>query len=70
MGSDPSGEVRRLYDVQRRFKLGTSRITYVIDEEGIIRDVYHNELSMASHASRALRNVSRLQELDKDHPST
>lgn len=55
LGSDTSGQVRRLYDVQRRFRMGTSRITYVIDSRGIIRDVYHNEISMASHVRRALR---------------
>ena len=60
LGSDSAGKVRRLYDVRRRFGLGTSRFTYVIDAQGIIRDVYHNEFSMASHATRALRVVEKL----------
>jgi peroxiredoxin Q/BCP len=62
LGSDSSGKVRRLYDVRRRFGLGTSRFTYVIDSQGIIRDVYHNELSMSSHARRALRVVEDLEQ--------
>ena len=66
LGSDTTGRVRRLYDVQRRFKLGTSRITYVIDGKGIIRDVYHNEIAMASHVRRALEAVSTLQEIRDD----
>ena len=61
LGSDASGHVRRLYDVQRRFGLGPSRFTYVIDAEGIIRDVYHNELAMASHARRVLKVLDDLQ---------
>ena len=60
LGSDSAGKVRRLYDVRRRFGLGTSRFTYVIDSQGIIRDVYHNELSTISHARRALRVVEGL----------
>ena len=60
LGSDSAGKVRRLYDVRRRYGLGTSRFTYVIDAQGIIRDVYHNEFSMTSHARQALRVVEKL----------
>ena len=62
LGSDSAGEVRRLYDVRRRFGLGTSRCTYVIDTQGIIRDVYHNEFSMPSHVRRALEVVETLEQ--------
>ena len=61
LGSDASGHVRRLYDVQRRFGLGPSRFTYVIDAEGIIRDVYHNEFAMTSHARRVVKVLDDLQ---------
>ena len=60
LGSDKSGRIRRLYDVRRRFGLGTSRFTYLIDREGIIWDVYHNELSMSSHANWVLRVLDRI----------
>ena len=62
LGSDSAGKVQRLYDVRRRLGLGISRFTYVIDAQGIIRDVYHNELSMTSHARRALEVVEELGE--------
>ena len=55
--SDSTASVARLYDVRRRFGLGTSRVTYVIDGEGLVRDIYHNELSTPGHARRALRRV-------------
>ena len=32
--SDGKGDVARLYDVRRRFGLGTSRVTYIVDREG------------------------------------
>ncbi len=58
--SNPSGTVARLYDVRRRFGLGASRATYVIDREGVIRDAHHNELSLSGPARRALRRVEAL----------
>ena len=59
--SDRRGNVARLFDVRRRFGLGTSRTTYVIDTEGVIRDAYHNELSMWRHAHRALATIKAVQ---------
>ena len=55
LASDSAHEIRRLYDVERRLRLGTSRVTYVIDADGVIRDAIHNEISMSSHVRRALR---------------
>ena len=60
LASDPDGAVRRLYDVQRRFGLGTSRFTYVVDGAGVIRSVHHNEFAMGSHARSALRTLEAL----------
>lgn len=60
LASDRSGAVRRLYDVRRRFGLGTSRFTYVVDGAGVIRSVYHNELAMKSHARSALEALEEL----------
>ena len=52
--SDSGGDITRLYDVRRWFGLGTSRVTYLINKGGVIRDVHHNELFAAGHAHRAL----------------
>ena len=57
LGSDSTGHVRRLYDVERRFGLGTSRVTYVIDGEGVVRGVYHNEVLIAKHTRFALETL-------------
>ena len=59
--SDRGGKVARLFDVRRRFGFGTSRATYVIDTEGVVRDAYHNELSMWRHAHRALAWVKSVE---------
>ena len=60
LGSDARGEVRRLYDVQRRFGLGTSRVTYVIDAEGVIREAFHNEFLMTRHVQNALKTLMKI----------
>ena len=60
LGSDKAGEIRRLYDVERRFGLGTSRVTYVIDGDGVIRGAFHNEFQVASHIQNALRTLESL----------
>ena len=61
LGSDAAGEIRRLYDVQRRFGLGTSRVTYVIDGDGVIRGVFHNEVVMSRHIESSLRTLESLE---------
>lgn len=61
LASDKEGQIRRLYDVRRRFGLGTSRVTYVIDTEGLVRGAFHNEVVMGSHVENAMK---ALQELD------
>ncbi len=61
LGSDSTGEIRRLYDVQRKFNLGTSRITYVIDAYGVIRNVIHNEILMNIHITESIKTLRELQ---------
>ena len=60
--ADPDRRITKLFGVRRRFGLGTSRITYVIDKAGVIRGVFHNELSMSSHVSTVLAALQELQE--------
>ena len=63
LASDKGGKIRRLYDVRRRFGLGmlaTSRVTYVIDGDGVIRGAFHDELRMSNHVQNALRTLEDL----------
>ena len=60
LGSDTAGEIRQLYDVERRFGLGTSRVTYIIDSDGAIRGAFHNEFQVASHVQNTLRTLESL----------
>ena len=61
LGSDADRAVTKRYDVRRRFGMGTSRVTYVIDKQGAIRFVGHNEVSMGAHIRDALRVLDELE---------
>ena len=60
MGSDTKGKVRSLYDAERWFGLLTSRVTYVIDAQGVIQGAFHSEFLVSSHIQNALRTLESL----------
>ena len=62
LGSDAEGKVHRLYDVERRFGLGTSRVTYVVDGGGAIRGVFHHEVLIGRHVRNALQMLEEIQQ--------
>jgi peroxiredoxin Q/BCP len=53
--TDP-GDLADRFGVARPFGLGTRRVTYVIDPEGIVRGAFHHELRAEKH----LKQVSEL----------
>jgi peroxiredoxin Q/BCP len=55
--SDPDGRVARQFGVRRALPLGplaTKRMTFVIGTDRRVLEVIHSEVSMDSHADRAL----------------
>ena len=58
--SDPDKKVARLYDVARRMGLGVSRVTYLIDKAGVIRDVFHHEVRIGKHVNDVLKGLKAL----------
>ncbi|MCY4529045.1 MAG: peroxiredoxin [Chloroflexi bacterium] len=60
MGSDTKGRIRRLYGAEKWFGLVTSRVTYVIDGEGVIRGAFHSEFVVSSHIQNALQTLESL----------
>jgi thioredoxin-dependent peroxiredoxin len=53
--SDEGGKVRKLYGVPSTFGLFPGRVTYVIDEEGVIRYVFSSQLGVEQHVKEALK---------------
>ncbi len=57
LAHDADSRVGALYDLRPDTGVGNLRVTYVIDEEGLVRDFHHNELSVSSHWRWALRTL-------------
>ena len=60
--ADPSHEIMKLYGVRRRIPLlPNRRVTYLIDQAGVIRGVYHHELAFRKHVQQVVEGLTRLQ---------
>jgi len=56
--ADTSGSVARAYGVKRKVDfLRTKRATFVINQDQTIRDIIQSELSMTTHADKALESL-------------
>ncbi|CAH1756268.1 10645_t:CDS:2 [Entrophospora sp. SA101] len=55
--SDPNGEARRAFEVPKTLGLLPGRATFLIDKEGIIKDVYNSQLDFQGHANKSLEFI-------------
>jgi peroxiredoxin Q/BCP len=58
--SDEGGKVRRLYGVPSSFGLFPGRVTYVIDGEGVVRNVFSSQIQVEKHIEEALRTLESI----------
>jgi len=58
--SDEGGKVRKLYGVSSTFGLLPGRVTYVIDEKGVIRHVFSSQLGANRHVEEALKVLTSI----------
>jgi peroxiredoxin Q/BCP len=66
--SDEDGAVRRSFGVPKRLGLLPGRVTYVIDREGVVRDVFTSQFFATQHVDNALRMVRALDCQKRAHP--
>ncbi|MCH7735111.1 MAG: redoxin domain-containing protein [Chloroflexi bacterium] len=59
--SDPDNKIFSLYKARRWFGLGNRRITYVIDENGIIADAFQHEISILRNVPRTLKALQAIE---------
>jgi peroxiredoxin Q/BCP len=52
--SDEGGKVRRLYGASSAFGLFPGRVTYVLDEKGVVRHIFSSQLGVEQHVEEAL----------------
>jgi peroxiredoxin Q/BCP len=58
--SDSDGQARRAFGVPKSLGLLPGRVTYVIDEEGIVRHVFRSQFAADRHVKEALEVVRSL----------
>ena len=52
--SDGGGKVRKLYGASSTFGLFPGRVTYVLDEGGVVRHIFSSQLGVEKHVEEAL----------------
>jgi|SRR5918997_136604 peroxiredoxin Q/BCP len=62
--SDEGGKVRKLYGVQNSFGLFPGRVTYVIDENGVVRHIFSSQLGVEKHVEEALQALQIISSRD------
>jgi thioredoxin-dependent peroxiredoxin len=60
--SDAGGSVRSRYGVSRTFGLIPGRVTFLIDQQGIVRHVFSSQFQPIKHASETLGVLRKLRE--------
>jgi thioredoxin-dependent peroxiredoxin len=58
--SDEGGKVRKLYGVPKTFGIFPGRVTYVIDEKGVIRHVFSSQIGAVKHVEGALKSLAAI----------
>jgi len=59
--SDQGNKVRQRYGVPATLWVLPGRVTYVIDQEGIVRHIFDSQLNFNAHVEEALRTLRKLQ---------
>jgi thioredoxin-dependent peroxiredoxin len=58
--SDEGGKVRKLYGVPNTFGIFPGRVTYVIDEAGVVRHVFSSQIEAVKHVEGALKSLAAI----------
>jgi peroxiredoxin Q/BCP len=67
--SDQKHEIRRMYGVEGHFFI-PPRVTFVIDKQGVIRDIFSSQLNMSKHIENSLRVLEQIEGKKEVQPST
>ena len=59
--SDSGNQVRKLYGVPVSFGLLPGRVTYVIDQQGIVQNVFNSQFNFKGHIEESLKIIQQLE---------
>ncbi len=60
LASDKNGEVRKQYGVPATFGLLPGRVTYIIDQKGIVRHIFSSQFTPEKHIIEALNTLKTI----------
>lgn len=58
--SDPGDQVRKLYGATAAFGLFPGRVTYVIDEQGVVQYIFDSMFNFKGHVEVALKTLQQV----------
>ncbi len=58
--SDQGNQLRKSYGVPNALLLIPGRVTYVIDREGVVRNIFNSMMDFAAHVSAARQTIASL----------
>jgi len=58
--SDAGGALRKRYGVPTTFGLLPGRVTYIIDKQGVVRNIFSSQFTPEKHISEALKTLQAL----------
>ena len=51
--SDKEGKVRKLFGVPKTMRIFPGRVTYIIDKQGTVRDIFNSQLNFKGHIEKS-----------------
>ncbi|MFW6171213.1 MAG: peroxiredoxin [Planctomycetota bacterium] len=60
LASDPDGAARRAFGVPKSMGVFPGRVTYVIDQEGVVRHMFSSQMGASRHVEEALEAIRKL----------
>ncbi len=58
--SDEGGKIRKLYGVPSTLGIFAGRVTYVIDKNGIVRNIFSSQIAVEKHVEEALKALESI----------
>ena len=57
---DEGGELRNLWQVPKALWISPGRVTYVIDKNGVVRNIFNSIMNVEKHIANSLREIRKL----------
>jgi len=59
--SDTGNQVRKLYGVPATLGLLPGRVTYVIDQQGVVQHIFNSQFNFQGHVDQALKTLQQIE---------